>query len=198
MLDQLWSTLEDFLPKNVIGHIDLDYRSGLIMCYRKDIQSWLQDLVLFYGESLKGMLEIFPTMGQGSIIGMGDILSTAKHEASSLSYNKMWIRFYPESWQLLETKKRHDNGILTFSLSEFIAFIEKANVFKEIIPYRFRSDIYDLIVNSNIKSESYYWGKLKRSLNKKSIDLIDSWQLKAWNKEQLEILYELSNYSTNT
>lgn len=190
------TSIEKILPEDHIGFIPLNYRSGLIMCMRSSIQNWLRSLTLKYGSLIKGLLQIFPTMGQGNIVGMGDILSTAKSQSKSLQFNNLWVRFYPEAWQLLDTKRREELGILTFEISDFISLIEKSKIYKEVIPNRFRNDIFELITKQDIDSESYYWGKLKRSLNKKAIDLIDSWKLKNWDKNKVELLYELSNYTT--
>ena len=129
---------------------------------------------------------------------MGDILSRAIHQESVVQPNKLWIRFFSEAWQLLEAKKRDEQGILTFSASDFIAFIDKSKIYSDIIPYRFRSDIYELLTSTKIENKSYYWGKVQKSLSKKAIDLIDAWQLRSWDSLQVQTLYSLLQYANPT
>ncbi len=185
------------IPNSPLGFHQIDHQHFIIMTYKTDVKCWLQDLVLSYGTDLHGFIQLFPTMGQGQRTGMGDILSRAAHQENVYLQDKLWVRFFPQAWQVMNSKKRDEMGILTFPCHAFIDFIEAATVFKDIVPVYHRKDMHKLLTTKELRAP-FYWGRFLRTLDQKSRDLIDSWEINHWPLPKIDILYELTAYVSTT
>ncbi|MFQ5615555.1 MAG: hypothetical protein ACE5GO_03745, partial [Anaerolineales bacterium] len=79
----LWGFVNQFPPQfqdrvkldkvNVLGEYFHDQHHFLIVLYKKNLMDWMREVVLYYGAELKGLLQIFPTVGEHSHT-MGDFL----------------------------------------------------------------------------------------------------------------------------
>ncbi|HKZ56118.1 MAG TPA: hypothetical protein VJ024_00280 [Thermodesulfovibrionales bacterium] len=166
----------------------------LIMLKKKDIKPLLQDLVIRHGPEMKGLIQTFPTIGMGSEIGMGDILCRAIHHESNRFAEQLWIRFYSSPVQLTNPGLREDKGMLTFEVSEFVALLETAEVFRSLLKPEEQENLYEILLKDKFREHTFYWGRFLGQLNKEARDMITGWGIRQWPRNRLELLYELTDY----
>ena len=166
----------------------------LLMTKKRDIKPLLQDLVIRYGPEIKGLIQIFPTIGMGPEIGMGDILCRAIHHESNRPMNQLWIRFYSSPLQLTNPRLRDEKGMLTFEISEFMALLETAEVFRSLLKPEEQETLYEILLKDKFREHSFYWGRFLGQLKKEARDMLTSWGIKQWSRNRLELLYELTDY----
>jgi hypothetical protein len=166
----------------------------LLMIKKRDIKPLLQDLVIRHGPEIKGLIQIFPTIGMGSEIGMGDILCRAIHHESNCPLNQLWIRFYSSPLQLTNPRRREDKGMLTFEVSEFLALLETAEVFRSLLKPEEQESLYEILLKDKFREHSFYWGRFLGQLKREARDMLTSWGIRQWSRNRLELLYELIDY----
>jgi hypothetical protein len=181
-------------PNETLAYHNVDDEHLLIITKKASIKDWLQNLALAYGDEIRGLIQIFPTMGQGPTIGMADILNRAAHQEKIITHDRLWIRFFPKPWQLVEAKKRDDLGILTFSINEFIDVMETTRVFHDLIPFKQRHLLYEILNEPESSNNPFYWGRFTRSLNQASRDMLDAWGMREWAVPKVQLLYDLLDY----
>ncbi|MBF0420836.1 MAG: hypothetical protein HQL78_11805 [Magnetococcales bacterium] len=179
---------------NLLSYCAIDNQHFLLMMDRLLLKSWLQDLVLTYGMNLLGLMQIFPTMGQGKSIGMGDILTRAVHQESLVAHDQLWVRFFSSAHQLTSPHLRDQKGMLTFPVTDFIGLLEMGAVFRSVLRPEEQQDLYTLLTHADKEEQSFYWGRFSRRITRRARDMIDAWNVRQWPLTRIQMLYELLDY----
>ena len=87
---------------------------------RRELKPWIQELILYHGPDLKGLVQIFPTVGSRAKDNMGDILCRAVHHEARFALDQLRVRFYSAPYQVLAPHVRDQKGVLTFEIAEFL------------------------------------------------------------------------------
>jgi len=171
-----------------------DEQRFLAAMHRKNLKQWLQDLVIYSGLSLKGLLQIFPSLGEHRNLNIGDYLAWAIHHEANLSMDQLWIRFYTKPSQLINPKKREKEGLLTYIISEFISMLEMVEIFRANLFPQEQQDLYQLLSLNDLKEEQFYWGRFLGQLSQEAKDMLTAWKIRQWSKSQTDFFYQLIKY----
>jgi hypothetical protein len=161
---------------------------------RRKLKPWLQDLMLYHGGEIKGLVQIFPTVGAGKKITMGELLSRAAHGEPRLPPERLWVQFYSAPYQLLKPRTRDREGLLTFEAADFLGLLEMAEVFRVLLYPAEQQQLYELLDLDDPKEEPFYWGRFLGQLHQQAKDMLAAWRIRQWPKSRIKLLYELLNY----
>lgn len=182
-------------PKNQIhgGYIH-DDSHFLVMMYQRALRTWVQELVLYSGVNLRGLIQIFPTTGPGKDVCMGDILCRAIHHEANFPMDQLRVRFYSSPYQLLRPHTRERQGLLTFEVSEFLRLMEMASVFRALLKPEEQQALHELLGIDDSVEEGFYWGRLMGHLTQEAKDMLSAWRIRTWPESRIKLLYELVDY----
>ena len=166
----------------------------LVMMYRRELRTWIQELVLYNGSNLRGLIQIFPTTGPGKETSMGDILCRAVHHEANFPMDQLRVRFYSSPYQLLRPHTRERQGLLTFEVSEFLRLMEMAAVFRALLKPEEQQALHELLGIDDSVEEQFYWGRLLGHLTQEARDMLSAWRIRAWPESRIKLLYELIDY----
>jgi len=186
---------EGFYSDNIFGSYVHDENHFLLMMERRKLKNWLQEVLIYHGSDLKGLIQIFPTTGEGNISGMGEILCRAVHHENRYPMDMLRVRFFSEPYQLLAPHSREDKGLLTFEVSEFLRLLEMTTVFRSLLGPKEQEMLYELIQLKNIREEQFYWGRFMGYLSGQAKDMLNLWKIRQWDKQRIRLLYELVEYT---
>ncbi|OEU52796.1 MAG: hypothetical protein BA872_02425 [Desulfobacterales bacterium C00003060] len=189
---------EGFYKNDVTCFYVHDDNHFLMMMNRYKLKAWLQELLIYHGPDLKGLIQIFSTTGETRKGGMGDILCRAVHQESRFPMDQLRIRFFPDPYQLLTPHVRDKEGLLTFEVTEFLRLLEMTTIFRALLPPREQEMLRDLTNLNDSKEEHFYWGRFMGYLSPEAKDMLSSWNLRQWPKNRIRLLYELANYAPFT
>jgi hypothetical protein len=125
---------------------------------------------------------------------MGDILCRAIHHELNQPMNQLWIRFYSSPLQLINPRLREDKGMLTFEISEFLALLDTAEVFRSLLRPEEQETLYDILSKEKFRENSFYWGRFLGQLNREARDMLTGWGIRQWPQNRLALLYEFTDY----
>lgn len=183
-----------FSDSRVLGAYVHEPDHFLLMMYRQDLKPWLQELVLYHGPALKGLLQVLPTTGAGPGIGMGDILCRAHYHEGRFALDRLWVRFFSAPHQILTAHERDRRGLLTFEVTDFIGLLEMAAVFRTLLRPEAQQALRELLTLSNVGEEQFYWGRFLGYLSSEAKDMLHAWRIRQWPRERIHLLYELIEY----
>ena len=185
---------EGFYRDHVLGvHVHGGNRF-LLMMYRRELKPWLQELVLYHGTDLKGVIHILPTTGSARTVAMGDILCRAIYHEALFSMDILRVRFYSAPYQVLIPHVRDKQGLLTFEVSRFLSLLEMAAVFRTLLMPQEQEMLHELLNLEDSSEEQFYWGRLLGHLSQEAKDMLNAWRIRQWPKNQVKLLYELVDY----
>ncbi len=185
------------LPQQIntgIASFVRDDRHFLLLIRRLDLQSWLQEVVLYHGPDLKGYLQIMPTWGGTDGVSMGDLLCQAMRQESYFPLDRLRVRFYMRHYQVLRPQEFDREGLLTYEVSEFLRTLEMAVIFRSILRLEEQSVLYELLTKADDNADSFYWGRLMGILGQRARDLLDAWDVRHWPARRIKHFYELTDY----
>jgi hypothetical protein len=171
-----------------------DERRFLLTLYRRKLKPWLQELVIYHGDELRGMLQIFPTMGAGEYTGMGDVICRAVHHEADFSRDRLRVKFYADAFEVLKPRRRDEQGILIFEISDFLSLLEMAAVFRTVLRPEEQKVLHELLNIEDAGEERFYWGRLLGYLSKEAKDMLNAWKIRQWPPARIKLLYELIDY----
>jgi hypothetical protein len=190
---QLW-TGEGFYGQHTLGDYVHDEQHFLLMMRRQELKPWLQELVIYHGSDLKGLIQIFPTTGARRGASMGEILCRAVHHEARFSMDRLRIRFFSAPHQLLKPHTRDQQGVLTFEVSEFLSLLEMASVFRTVLRPEEQSSLHKLVNLEDASEAQFYWGRFMGLLDQEAKDMLSAWRIRHWPKHRVQLLYELVEY----
>ena len=173
-----------------------DDQRFLVMIKRSFLKLWLQELVIYSGIDLKGLLQIFPTIGEVRNLNMGDYLSWAIHHEANFSMDQLRVRFYTSVRHLINPKKVERQGLLTYTLQEFISLLELVEVFRaKLLPHE-QEKLFEILKIKDSGEKQFYWGRFLGQLSQEARDMLSAWKIKQWSINQVNLLIKLTNYVT--
>ncbi len=190
---QLWAG-EGFYGDRTLGDYIYDEHRFLLMMRRRELKTWLQELVIYHGSDLKGLIQILPTTGARHGSSMGDILCRAVHHETRFSMDQLRVRFFSAPYQLLKPHTRDQQGLLTFEVSEFLSLLEMAAVFRTLLRPEEQESLYELVNLEDTSEEQFYWGRFMGFLSQEARDMLSAWRIRQWPKNRIKLLYELVDY----
>jgi hypothetical protein len=184
-----------FGGSHMLGLYVHDDRHFLLMLHHMDLKPWLQDLALYYGAELKGLLQIFPTTG-GRSAQMGDLLARIMHQETRFPPDRLRIRFFSSLAQVFNPRPYEKEGVLTFEVSEFLNTLELAAIFRTLLRPDEQKALYKLLHTADTAQSQLYWGRFFGMLSPEARDMLTAWGIRTWTEYQISLLYELVDYVT--
>jgi hypothetical protein len=178
----------------IMGWYRYDQHRFLVMMYRQKLKPWLQDLVIYHGPALKGLLQIFPTLGSGSGIGMGDILCRAMYHDAYLPMDELRVQFYTSPFQIMKPQRRARQGVLTFEVSAFLHLLEMAEIFRALLRPEEQQELQELLGIESRREQQFYWGRFVGRLEQRAKDMLTAWGIRQWPWPRIQLLYKLVDY----
>lgn len=170
-----------------------DEQHFLTLLRYRELQPWLQELALYHGGVLKGLLQVCPTTG-GRDSHMGELLCRMVHNEARFPTDRLRIRFFASPHQVYDPHLYDRMGILTFDLAEFLRMLDMAVVFRTLLKPEEQRILYELLKNEDPSEEQFYWGRLLGCLTRQAKDMLNAWRIRQWSKPQVDLLYELVEY----
>jgi hypothetical protein len=178
----------------ILGAYAPDAQHFIVMMYRQGLKSWLQELVIYHGTELRGVLQILPTTGRGGGVDMADVLCRAMYQETLLPMDRLRVRFFSAPHQVLKSHLRDRQGLLTFEIAEFVSLLEMAAVFRTLLEPEVQRALFELLNLKDSHEEHFYWGRFLGLLTPEARDMLNAWRIRQWPKERIRLLYELIGY----
>jgi len=185
---------ESFKDSNISGAYAADEQRFLITMHRLQLEPWLRELVIYHGADLRGLLQIFPTIGPGPETGMGDVLCRAISREANFAMDRLRVQFYAQPYEIMKFGRRREQGILNFEAPEFLNLLEMARVFREVLYPNQQEALYELLTMEGGGEAQFYWGRFLGELGQQAKDMLNAWRIRQWPKTQVKLLYELRDY----
>lgn len=184
-----------FQESTVLGTYVHDDKHFLLMMHRRELKPWLQELLLYHGADLKGLLQIFPTVG-GREASMGELLCRVVHNETRFPLDRLRVRFFAASHQIFQPHRYDREGTLTFEAGEFLSLLEMAAVFRTVLLPREQDMLHELLQLEDADEAKFYWGRFLGYLNQQARDMLTAWGVRQWSKAQVKLFYELVDHVT--
>ncbi|MEI6414640.1 MAG: hypothetical protein WCP34_10340 [Pseudomonadota bacterium] len=170
-----------------------DDQRFLLMLYQRELRPWLQELVVYNGSELKGFIQILPTSGLRDM-GMGDLLCRVIQNEAQFPMDLLRIRFFAEVQQIFLPDFQEREGLLTFEVTEFLAAMEMAAVFRSLLRPEEQEQVYQVLKMGHNNEERFFWGRLLTGLSAEARDMLQAWRMRQWSGPQIDMLYDLMRY----
>lgn len=161
---------------------------------RRDLQSWLHDLLLYDGGSVTGLLQIFPTTGVARGLCMNDLVCRVVNRETTLGLDQLRVRFYGAPHHVMIHYTLEQEGLLTFKAADFLGMLEMAVIFRQMLHPREQDMLRELLTTDDLNQEQFYWGRFLGMLRQEVRDMLHAWQVRQWSKEQVNLFYTLLRY----
>ncbi len=183
---------EGVMHRAVLGSYVHDDSRFLLMLRKRDLKAWLQELVLYHGADLLGVLQIIPSIGRRPDTTFGELLNWAMMREPALPRDRLRIQFYARAAHVFRPRERE--GVLTFEVSEFLNLLEMAEVFRANLYPEEQQQLHDLLTLEDFKEEQFYWGRFIGGLSQEAKDMLALWRIRQWPTARVQLLFELTNY----
>lgn len=180
--------------ERIIGLYIHDNNRFFLVIYRKELKDWLQELVLYNGSDLRGLIQIFPTIGSGSILSMGEVICRAAHHEANYPMDRLRVRFYTVAYDIIKPHLLDQKGILTFEISEFLNMMSTVMVFRALLNPDEQKVLYELLTMKETPEQKFHWGRFYGMLSQEARDMLTAWRIQNWSKDQIKLLYKLIDY----
>jgi hypothetical protein len=170
-----------------------DEHHFLVALRRRKLKLWLQELVLYNGADLKGLIQIFPSTGRKTP-GMHQLLIRIIHHDSRFPPDQLRVRFLAAPHYVFHLHEYDREGVLTFDVADFISILEMASVFRTILLPDEQKMLRTLLKADDMAKAQFYWGRLLNMLNDEAKDMLNAWRVRSWSEAQVDLLYRLSDY----
>ncbi len=185
---------EGFYANHTFASYVHDANHFLLVMDRYMLRKCLQEIIMYHGEGIRGLLQVFPTTGDSKRGSMGDVICKAVHQDSRFSMDMLRVRFFSGPYQLFATSRRDKKGLLTFEITEFLRFMEMAYIFRKLLKPDEQEMLQELVSLNNKKEEQFYWGRFIGYLNQEAKDMLNAWKFRQWSDHRVKLLYELIAY----
>jgi hypothetical protein len=180
----------------LLGAFTPDPNHFLVMLRHRELKPFLQELVMYHGDEIKGLLQILPTVGLGRGLHMGDLLCRVAYHEANFSLDRLRVRFYAKPYQVLRPHLLDRKGLLTFDMAEFLSALEMVAVFRTLLQPHEQQMLHELLTHTrdDPAEAQFYWGRVMGLLNTPAKDLLSAWGVRQWSKDSIELLYDLMDY----
>jgi len=172
-----------------------DEQHFLLALRRLDLQDWLSDLLLYHGISLSGLLQILPAFPDSRNRTLGDMLARLPAFEAAYPPDRLRIRFYPAGHMIFQGRDYERAGTLTFDARDFLGYLEMAGVFRSLLYPEQQGAVFQILKMKNPQERQFHWGRLLHELSPAGRDMLLSWNLRSWSREQLYLLDKLRPYA---
>lgn len=177
----------------ILGTYVHDEHRFLLMLHRKELKTWFQELAIYHGTDLRGLIQVFPTTGSPHFT-MGEILCRVVHHESRFPMDRLRVRFFSRVSHVREPHRYDRQGILTFDVRDFLSLLEMASVFRTILPPDEQEMLHKILNTQDSQEAQLYWGRFLGYLDQEARDMLNSWGIRSWPKPQIRLLYDLTEY----
>lgn len=185
---------EGFHDARVLGTYIRDENHFLLMMQRRELKAWFQELLIYHGNGLKGLIQVLPTTGASGGLDMSDVLCRAIHQEARFPMDRLRVRFFSAPHQILRPRVRDRLGLVTFEAAEFLSLLEMAAVFRTVLLPDAQQALFELLNLEETSEEQFYWGRFLGYLSPEAKDMLNAWKIRRWPKERIKFLYELTRY----
>ena len=182
------------LPLQIRCFHQLDDHRFLLVVKGYNLKKWLSEILLYHGSNLKGLLLLFPTTGETRSLSMGDALCRAISQDSRFPMDQLRVQFFSNPTQLNMTRRREEQGMLTFEASDFLSLLEMAAIFRAQLRPDEQNMVREAALLTDPAEKQFYWGRLMNLLNCKGKDMLIAWKFRQWPENKINLLYELVAY----
>ncbi len=170
-----------------------DTEHFLLVLRHGQLKPWLQELMLYNGTALKGLLQIFPSTG-AALPTMAELLIRVKMHEGRFPLDRLRVRFLAAPHYIFHLRKYDREGVLTFDVGDFISTLEMASVFRSVLLPDEQAMLRELLRLDDDPRVQFYWGRLLSMLNQEAKDMLNAWRIRNWTEAQVDLLYRLSEY----
>jgi hypothetical protein len=187
---------EGFYAHKCLGLYPVDDQHFLMAFYKRDLKEWLQELVLYEGLGLTGLLQIFPTVGKYASVSMGDLLARIAWQETHASFGQLQVRFYAAPHHVVAPNKIERKGALAFEISDFPGLLETAEIFRVLLRPEQQTALRELLDLPIAAEAGFYWGRFLGQITPQAKDMLSAWRIRTWPAERVDLLYELTQFIT--
>ncbi len=187
---------QGFKDAHVLGAYAYDANHFLTIVPRRELKVWLQELLLYHGPDLKGLLQVFPTVS-GKFVTMHDLLCRIHYLETRFPMDCLRVRFISAPHQIYHLEKYDRAGVLTFEVSEFVNFLEMAAVFRTLLRPEEQNALRELLEIEDDQEAQFFWGRFVGQLSAEAKDMLNAWKIRHWTQAQVQLLYTLTDYVTH-
>ncbi len=173
-----------------------DEHHFLVVLPRQRLRNWLQEVLLYDGADVKGLFQVFPTIGSSSRASLDDLLCRAMHYDAQFGMDALRVRFFPDPYMLFSPHIREAQGKLTFLIDQFLSLLEMAHVFRSLLKPEEWNVLKTITTISNKTEKRFAWGRFTGMIKPEARDMLNSWNFEKWSANQINLLYELLDYVT--
>ncbi|GAB4521913.1 MAG: hypothetical protein Fur0018_03000 [Anaerolineales bacterium] len=172
-----------------------DEQHFLLALPRLDLQDWFSNLLLYHGLSLHGLMQIFPAIPDTQGNTIGDLLALLPAFEAAYPPDKLRVRFYPLGHMAFNSQPYERTGTLTFEARDFLGHLEMAGVFRSLLLPDQQETVFEILRMKNLQESQFHWGRLLHELPPGPRDMLLSWNMRSWSKNQLRLLDKLRPYA---
>lgn len=179
--------------KRILGAYAPDERHFLLMLRQQELKPWLQELVLYHGTDLKGLLQVFPPADGKSAL-MGDLLALVIHQEARFPPDQLRVRFFSRLAQVFHPRPYEREGVLNFTITDFLNTLDLATIFRTVLRPDEQKMLYKLLHTADSAEAQFLWGRFLGMLSQEARDMLNAWGVRQWSEYQISLLYELVDY----
>ncbi len=184
-----------FKDSHILGAYAHDANHFLLAIPRRELKTWLQELLIYHGPDLKGLLQIFPTTG-GKFVAMHDLLRRMHYYEARFPMDCLRVRFIYAPHQIFHLREYDRAGVLTFEVGEFVNVLEMAAVFRTVLRPEEQATLRQLLRIEDEQEAQFLWGRFAGQLGAEAKDMLNAWKIRRWPQAQIKLLYVLTDYVT--
>lgn len=170
-----------------------DAQHFLVVLPQRQLKPWLQELALYNGLDLQGLLQVFPGCGAKST-PMNDLLIRVAHHETRFPPDRLRVRFLAAPHYIYHLHEYDREGVLTFELADFLSTLEMASVFRTLLLPDEQAALRELLKLRDGAEIQFYWGRFLGQINPEVKDMLNAWRIRRWSPAQVDLLYRLSEY----
>jgi len=186
---------QGFKDVHILGAYAYDDNHFLLVIPRRELKTWLQEVLIYHGPDLKGLLQIFPTTG-GKSVSMNDLLRRMHYYESRFPMDCLRVRFISAPHQVFHLREYDRAGVLTFEAAEFVNVLEMSAVFRTVLRPEEQNTLRELLKIDDEREAQFFWGRFVGQLSAEAKDMLNAWKIRRWPQPQVKLLYTLVEYVT--
>ncbi len=187
-----------FYREHVLGLHIRDDNHFLLVLPRLKVKAWIQELLIYHGPDLRGLLQLFPTVGSSGRGSMDDILGRAIHLDGRFAFEMLRIRFYSNPYQVFTPHLRDSRGQLTFEVGTFLNYLDMAGIFRSLLRPDEQKALRKLLDMDDSAEKTFNRGRIMGELSPEARDMLEAWGIRNWPPTRVALLYELLDYAEFT
>ncbi|MBF0476698.1 MAG: hypothetical protein HQK59_12890 [Deltaproteobacteria bacterium] len=187
-------TEEGFAGSIVSGSYVHDEQHFLLFINRRELKPWLQELLLYEGDTLKGAIQVFPSVDNSPRSSTGEILCRVIHQETHFPMDSFRVRFFSSPFQVLYPRSRAIQDLHTFEAVDFLSLLEMATIFRTLLRPETQEMLRQLTSMGDSREKQFYWGRFMGFLDPEAKDMLSAWNIRQWPENKIKLLYELVKY----